>query len=143
MLSLFNSRIPSTFIGYDNLLRDFEHLMSTREVKWPVYNIRKVDDRVTIIEMAVAGFSKKDVQVKFDDDSRVLTVEANKTEKNKGNLVWNLMAERNVLKSFTINKDIQEPQVQLKDGLLTITLVKQDDPPKPATVRLLPITYDE
>ena len=142
MLSLMNSRIPSTFIGFDNLLKQFDFLMTTREVKWPVYNIRKTDENTTVIEMALAGFPKDSVVVEFDDESRVLTIKANKTDKNKGNLVWNLMAERNVLKSFTIAKDIKEPEVELKDGLLIITLVKQDEQPKQPTTRLLPVKYD-
>lgn len=125
MTSLLSSRIPSQYIGFHNLLRNFEFLLNTREPAWPFYSVKQVDDNNTNIYMSLAGFSKDEISVSINDIDNVLTVKAAKVKKLDGVPSWNNLAERNVTKSFTLSPDISgEPKVTFKDGLLTIHLTK-------------------
>jgi len=51
-------------VGFDNIFDHFNlHLDNTRTVNYPPYNINKIDDFNWNIEIALAGFSKKDIDV--------------------------------------------------------------------------------
>ena len=52
-------------VGFDNLFDDFDRMLSFNSASinhYPPYNIRKVNDSDYIIELAVAGFGKKDIK---------------------------------------------------------------------------------
>ena len=68
-LSIWNDLRPFS-VGFDEL---FDHFNNTLEytvkqgTSYPPYNINKVDDLNYQIEMALAGFSKKDIEIKSAD----------------------------------------------------------------------------
>lgn len=125
MGSLLTSRIPSQYIGFHNLLKNFEFLLNTRESAWPFYSVKKIDDDTTNIYMSLAGFSKDEIKVSLNDSTNVLTVSASKSEKLEGDALWNSLSERNVLKSFTLSPDIKNPEVKYEDGLLVISAKRE------------------
>ena len=56
-------------LGFENFIRDVEKLLDT-EVKpttFPPHNIIKVDDNRYIVELAVAGFSKDEIEITRQD----------------------------------------------------------------------------
>jgi len=74
-LSIFNSLRPFS-IGFDDMFDQFENMLGngnlTMQSNYPPYNIRKTGKDNYAIEVALAGFSKKDVEVEFEDN--LLTV---------------------------------------------------------------------
>jgi len=93
---------------------------------YPPYNIRKTGKDQYAIEVAVAGFSKDDVEVEFED--KLLTVRTkkiNKTvEKNSDEIIHKGISQRSFSRSFTIADDVKVSGAELKDGLLTINCEK-------------------
>ena len=90
---------------------------------YPPYNIRKTGKDKYSIEVALAGFSKNDVEVEFEDNLlTVRTKEVNKSEnKNKdGEIIHKGISQRQFSRSFTIADDVKVGDAELKDGLLTI-----------------------
>ena len=83
-LSIFNSLRPFS-IGFDDMFDQFENMLGngnlTMQSNYPPYNIRKTGKDNYAIEVALAGFSKKDVEVEFEDNLlTVRTKQVNKAE---------------------------------------------------------------
>ena len=81
-LSIFNSLRPFS-IGFDDMFDQFESLLgnggASMQSNYPPYNIRKTGKDKYAIEVAVAGFSKDDVEVEYEDN--LLTVKTKKVDK--------------------------------------------------------------
>ena len=129
-LSIFNSLRPFS-IGFDNMFDQFESLLSdgglSTQSNYPPYNIRKAGKDKYAIEVAVAGFSKDDVEVEYEDN--LLTVKTKKVDKAvekdiDGEIIHRGISQRSFSRSFTIADDIKVEGAEIKDGLLTINCEK-------------------
>ena len=128
-LSIFNSLRPFS-IGFDDMFDQFESMLEngglSMQSNYPPYNIRKTGKDNYSIEVALAGFSKDDVEVEFED--KLLTVKTkkvNKTvEKDGDDIIHKGISQRSFSRSFTIADDVKVNGAELKDGLLTINCEK-------------------
>ena len=134
-LSIFNQLRPVT-IGFDSMFDHFERMFDgnyfndTPNTTYPPYNIVKKTDELYDIEIALAGYGKKDIAVDYAQN--VLTIKSvKKTERNATgnyyeteNVIHKGIAQRYFTKSFTINDDVEVKGAELLDGLLRITLKK-------------------
>ena len=125
-LSIFNSLRPFS-IGFDDMFDQFENMLGsgnlTMQSNYPPYNIRKTGKDKYSIEVALAGFSKKDVEVEFEDNLlTVKTKQVNKSEdeNENGEILHKGLSQRQFVRSFTIADDVKVDGAELKDGLLTI-----------------------
>ena len=124
-LSIFNSLRPFS-IGFDDMFDQFENMLGngslTMQSNYPPYNIRKTGKDKYSIEVALAGFSKKDVEVEFEDN--LLTVRTKQVDKSEnredGEIIHKGISQRQFARSFTIADDVKVNGAELKDGLLTI-----------------------
>ena len=124
-LSIFNSLRPFS-IGFDDMFDQFENMLGngslTTQSNYPPYNIRKTGKDKYSIEVALAGFSKKDVEVEFEDN--LLTVRTKQVDKSEnredGEIIHKGISQRQFARSFTIADDVKVGGAELKDGLLTI-----------------------
>ena len=126
-LSIFNSLRPFS-IGFDDMFDQFENMLGngalTMQSNYPPYNIRKTSKDNYAIEVALAGFSKDDVEVEFEDN--LLTVRTKQINKSDGNdsdgeIIHKGISQRQFARSFTIADDVKVGEAQLKDGLLIIS----------------------
>ena len=128
-LSIFNNLRPIT-VGFDNMFDHFEHMMDDSFFRgtmgnFPPYNIVKTGENTYDVELALAGFSKKDIEVEFKEN--LLTVKSKKEEKAEdtdedGNIIHRGISKRMFSKSFTIANDVEVKGAELKDGLLKISM---------------------
>ena len=125
-LSIFNSLRPFS-IGFDDMFDQFESMLGnggmTMQSNYPPYNIRKTGKDNYSIEVALAGFNKKDVEVEFEDNIlTVRTKQLNKSEDQNvnGEIIHKGISQRQFARSFTIADDVKVNEAELKDGLLTI-----------------------
>ena len=125
-ISIFNSLRPFS-IGFDDMFDQFESMLGnggmTMQSNYPPYNIRKTGKDNYSIEVALAGFSKKDVEVEFEDNIlTVRTKQLNKSEDQNvdGEIIHKGISQRQFARSFTIADDVKVNGAELKDGLLTI-----------------------
>ena len=127
-LSIFNSLRPFS-IGFDDMFDQFENMLGnggmSMQSNYPPYNIRKTGRDKYSIEVALAGFTKKDVEVEFEDN--MLTVRTKQTDKSEnkdqdqdGEILHKGISQRQFARSFTIADDVKVNEAELKDGLLTI-----------------------
>ena len=127
-LSIFNQLRPVT-IGFDSMFDHFESMFDgnyfndTPNTTYPPYNIVKKTDELYDIEIALAGYGKKDIAVDYAQN--VLTIKSVKKERSETeNVIHKGIAQRYFTKSFTINDDVEVKGAELLDGLLRITLKK-------------------
>ena len=129
-LSIFNSLRPFS-IGFDDMFDQFESMLDsghlTMQSNYPPYNIRKTGKDNYAIEVALAGFSKNDVEVEFEDN--LLTVRTKQVDKSEdkdfgGEIIHKGISQRHFARSFTIADDVKIGEAQFKDGLLTILCEK-------------------
>ena len=125
-LSIFNSLRPFS-IGFDDMFDQFESMLGnggmTMQSNYPPYNIRKTGKDNYSIEVALAGFNKKDAEVEFEDNIlTVRTKQLNKSEDQNvdGEIIHKGISQRQFARSFTIADDVKVNGAELKDGLLTI-----------------------
>ena len=91
---------------------------------YPPYNISKLDDNNYIIEMALAGFNKDNVEVELANSE--LTVRSKKRiiVIKDINLIHQGISHRSFVRKFTLSEEIIVKNAEMKDGMLTVKLEK-------------------
>ena len=128
-LSIFNNLRPLT-VGFDNMFDHFEHMLDDSFFSngtagnFPPYNIVKTGDLTYNIELALAGFNKKDIEVVSANGQ--LTVRSKKEETdhtdNTDLKIYQGISKRQFVRSFTVAESVEVKGAELKDGLLVIAL---------------------
>ena len=128
-LSIFNNLRPLT-VGFDDVFDHFEHMMNDNFFRgtmgnFPPYNIVKTGDNTYDVELALAGFNKKDIEVEYKEN--LLTVKSKKQDNAEetdedGNVIHRGISKRMFSKTFTIANDVEVNGAELKDGLLKVSL---------------------
>ena len=127
-LSIFNQLRPLS-VGFDDVFDHFESMFDgpTITVAWnyPPYNIVKTGNNKFDIEVALAGFNKKDINV--TSENGMLTIESKQEDKSKdkdGEVLHKGISKRYFKKSFTIADDVEIKGAELKDGMLRVSMEK-------------------
>ena len=128
-ISIFNQLRPVS-VGFDSV---FDHFGSMFEddmfdisiPNYPPYNIVKVKDNHYNIEVALAGYNKKDIEVNYENNMLTIkTADKKEDKKTEGENIYKGIAQRMFKKSFTIADDVEVKGAELKDGLLIVSLEK-------------------
>lgn len=136
----FNTVTPYA-VGFD---RQFDRLWdyATHQAEssgFPPYNIQKTEDYKFVIEMALAGFDKKDITVEVADG--VLTIKSIKDKDTGATDEYTLykgISKRNFTRKFTLADDIVVNDAVLENGMLSISLeriIPEEKKPRMITVK--------
>ena len=125
-LSVWNSLRPFS-VGFDSIFEEFDRMLESSDrysSNYPPYNINKLSENDYKIEVALAGYSKDDIELELKENT--LTVRNKNKEKvingeNNG-LIHKGISTRQFERSFTISEDIKVKNAELKNGLLNIDL---------------------
>ena len=127
-LSIFNQLRPLS-VGFDDVFDHFESMFDgptlTIVSNYPPYNIVKTGDNKFDIEVALAGFNKKDINV--TSENGMLTIESkqeDKSEDKDGEVLHKGISKRYFKRSFTIADDVEIKGAELKDGMLRVSMEK-------------------
>ena len=118
------NQITPFSIGFDRVFdRLVDYGTTYEQGGFPPYNIRKTDDFKHVIEIALAGFSKDEIEVVLTDGVlEIKSVNAiTDTDPNEG-LVHKGIAKRAFTRKFTLADDIEVKDAKLENGLLVIEL---------------------
>ena len=131
-------RFMGLSVGFDRMFNRMMNSPTTQqESGYPPYNIRKVDDYNYVIEIALAGFSERDIEVKVADGViSVSSKEDKDTDKNQ--YVHRGIARRTFSKNWTLSDDMIVNGAEFQNGLLNINLEKVV--PEEKKPRIVPIT---
>ena len=113
-------KITKNSIGMDDYLNQFWE--GTTTSNYPPYNLIQLNNVESRLEIALAGFSKKEIKV-YTEYGRLM-VEGNKEDTKEAEYVHRGLAQRDFSRAWTLSEDTEVREVQFKDGLLTVKLGK-------------------
>ena len=144
--SIFNQLRPLS-IGFDNIFDHFENFFDddgdyvrpSLTSTFPFYNIVKKGNDKYDIEVALAGYDKKDISVEYADNLlHIKSIKETKSDKEKDGVIHQGIAKRYFSKTFTIADDVEITGAELKNGLLKVSLhqiIPESKKPKQITVK--------
>lgn len=116
--------LPST-VGFDRLLSTLDEALNIPEkvlTSYPPYNIAKISEDKYVIELAVAGFKREEIDITLEDNK--LTVQGNAKKDEDGNKTYyhRGIALRNFTRVFTLADTVVVNSADLVDGMLVVEL---------------------
>ena len=126
-LSLFNenfNKLTPYAVGFDRMFDNLNRYVDNNQQSqgFPPYNIRKEGDYNYAIEMALAGFGKKDIEIEVKDGTlAVRSTKENETDTDD-NQLYRGISYRKFDRKFTLSEDIVVQEASLENGMLTINL---------------------
>ena len=115
-------KISRNSIGMDDYLNRFWDDVGTTS-NYPPYNLIQINNVLSKLEIALAGFKKDEIQVYTEFGK--LHVEGKKEESDThGEFVYKVLAQRSFERVWTISDDTKVGSVSFDDGLLTVELGK-------------------
>ena len=118
-LSELMDKIARNSIGLDSYI---DQVWGTTAQTYPPYNIVQHSNHESSLEIALAGFKKKEVKVYTEHGK--LVVEGKKEEKKDTEYVHRGMAQRSFNRDWQLTDDVEIKKVTFEDGLLTVDLGK-------------------
>ena len=112
-------KITTNSIGLDRTIQNF---WESTNVTYPPFNIIQENNHESTLEIALAGFKKKEVKVYTEHGK--LIVEGKKDEKKENEYVHRGMAQRSFQRGWQLTDDVEIKEVVFEDGLLSINLGK-------------------
>ena len=133
------NQITPFSIGFDRVFDRLVDYGTTYDTGgFPPYNIRKTDDFKHVIEIALAGFSKAEIEVILTDG--ILEIKSSDlptTDKPKDDMIHKGIAKRAFTRKFTLADDIEVKDAKLENGLLVIDLEQiVPEHKKPKTIKV-------
>ena len=112
-------KITTNSIGLDRTIQNF---WESSNANYPHFNIIQENNHESTLEIALAGFKKKEVKVYTEHGK--LIVEGKKEEKKENENVHRGMAQRSFQRGWQLTDDVEIKEVSFEDGLLSISLGK-------------------
>jgi len=111
------------FVGFDDQFNRMAKLHDdfTKNIpNYPPYNIKKTGDNTYVIELAVAGFGKQDIEIEFADDK--LIIKGNTKDDESSDFLFKGIAARNFTRTFVLDDQIEIKDAAIFNGMLKIAL---------------------
>lgn len=109
-------------IGFDRLFEDMERISNIND-NFPPYNVIKSSDDSYLIELAVAGFNKEEINIEFKDS--ILTVTGDNTARQELEFVHKGISERSFKRAWTLGEHVKVKSATVVNGLLVISLERE------------------
>ena len=114
-------RITKNSIGLDNFFDTFFDQDVT--TNYPPYNLIHVNNVESRLEIALAGFKKKEVKV-YTEYGKLFVTASKEAKEDTTDYVHQGLAQRSFERAWTLSDDVEVKNVDFADGLLTVTLGK-------------------
>jgi len=134
------------FVGFDdtyNRLSKMHDDMTKYVPNYPPYNIKKVADNKYVIELAVAGFAKQDIEITLEDNKLIVKGNA---QDDCDNFVFKGIANRAFTRAFALDDQIEIKDAAMFNGMLKIALeriIPEHRKPRKIEVKDEPSTVSE
>ena len=121
-------------IGFDRFFEDIERVSSIND-NFPPYNVIKSSEDSYLIELAVAGFNKDELNIEYKD--AILTVTGDNTTRQDLDLVHKGISERSFRRSWTLGDHVKVKSATVVNGLLVLSLEREiPESEKPQTIKI-------
>jgi molecular chaperone IbpA len=122
----------NTTVGFEPILKKLAEISETfpKIPTYPPYNIKKTGENTYVIELAVAGFGKQDLELELQDGT--LTIKGNVSSED-ADYIYKGIAERAFTRQFTLADTVEVKNADLINGMLKIWLerfIPEENKPK-------------
>jgi len=107
-------------VGFDEMFKRLDQIHNQPNGNYPPYNIIKLSEDKFVIEIAAAGFDKKDFKIDLKDKS--LRVKAEKDTKDDRELLHQGIAGRSFERVFALAEYVEVKGAEYTNGILSISL---------------------
>ena len=130
------------FVGSDKIAQKFQetvdHIQKTASnINYPPFNLKKTDENVYVVELAVAGFGKQDVELTLEDNKLVIkgqtTLDTVSQDGIETQYLHKGIADRAFTRTFSLADNVVVNNAQMINGILKIWLehiIPEDKKPK-------------
>lgn len=112
------------FVGFDdqfNKIAKIHDDLTKNIPNYPPYNIKKTGDNTYVIELAVAGFAKQDIEIELAD-GKMLIKGNTQNDETEDNFLFKGIAARNFTRTFALDDQIEIQDAELMNGMLKVFL---------------------
>ena len=126
------------FVGFDSLFdRLNEHYQLHTPTNFPPYNIRKLEENKWQVEVALAGYGKKDIEVKTIEGSLVVATVDNEKDTEDSELVHRGISQRKFSRTWSMADDAVVNEAKMEDGMLYVKIERVvPDAKKPKLIKI-------
>jgi len=112
------------YVGFDDQFNKMAKIHDdlTKSIpNYPPYNIRKTGDNTYVIEVAVAGFAKQDIEIELDNGKMIIKGNVQNAEEEE-NFLFKGIANRAFTRAFTLEDQIEVKDAEIFNGMLKVFL---------------------
>lgn len=112
------------YVGFDdqfNRLSKIHDDLTKNIPNYPPYNIKKTGDNTYVVEIAVAGFARQDIEIELANNTMVVKGNTSNDE-DDNNFLFKGIANRNFTRSFTLDDQIEVKDAEMLNGMLKVFL---------------------
>jgi molecular chaperone IbpA len=113
---------PRYTVGFEDLFKRMADLPVAQAMGFPPYNVVKVDENTYRIEMAVAGFSRSDIEVTIDGGSLTISGKSSGKNDETGSYLYQGIAQRQFERTFQVADTVKVQGAELAAGILKVWL---------------------
>jgi molecular chaperone IbpA len=125
------------FIGFNREMERLSNVqLASRQTNYPPYDLLKLDDDTYRLSLAVAGFSKNDIDVSVDNGTLIIKGEI--AEVVDAEVVHKGIAGRKFTRTFALGEYMEVTGAEMEDGMLNISIdrvVPEDKKPKSIKIK--------
>ena len=114
------------FVGFDdtfNRIAKMHDDLTKNIPNYPPYNIKKTGDNTYVIELAVAGFGKQDIEIELADGKMIVKGNINSQDQEE-NFLFKGIANRAFTRTFALDDHIEVKNAEMFNGMLKVFLEK-------------------
>ena len=112
------------YVGFDDQFNKMAKIHDdlTKSIpNYPPYNIKKTGDNTYVIEVAVAGFAKQDIEIELDNGKMIIKGNVQNVEEEE-NFLFKGIANRAFTRAFTLEDQIEVKDAEMFNGMLKVFL---------------------
>jgi molecular chaperone IbpA len=132
-MDLFNDPF---FIGFNRELGRLNTAHKTNTQSYPPYDLLKLDEDTYRISLAIAGFTKDDINISVDNGTLIIKGEI--VEVTDAEIIHKGIAGRKFVRSFALGEYMEVTGAEMKDGMLYINvdrIIPEDKKPKTVKIK--------
>ena len=129
----------SLFVGFDRLFENMAQMSAGSKSlpSYPPFNVVQ-DGNQYVIEVALAGIDKKDLDVKVQENTLRIAYDSSKEKSDANDKLYRGIAQRSFRRQFSLAEDVEVTGASFKNGLLQIDLeriIPEEKQPKQIKIK--------
>ena len=128
-------------VGGNDLWNRMTYAQNTNASGFPPYNTRKVGENKYLVELAVSGFSKEDIDITVEDNKLTIKGSVERSE-NDAAYLYKGIATRNFTRSFVLDEYLEVVGAEMVNGMLKVSIeriVPPEKQPRKISIGVVPV----